>query len=339
MKTGFENNSGNYIHQTIYTYRERIVGLFVFSGFVLFLFFIVIGVKNQHLFENRITFYINLNSSEGISRGTIVKALGAEIGRVSDMSLSRNGKIRVAIEVFATRRIFIREGASAIVNRLTGIGNALIEIKSESIEAPILQAGSTIPANETASLNDLLLSIANLIQVTDSKKLLGKVDTILPKLERTLGNLHAIIEQIASGHGTIGAAVFDPEVEQDLKVVVKSGSEIFGKVQGIITIAKKRLVQLEPVLNNTNFMVNDIRGASQSLPELVKELLEIVAQANTALTLINDELSELPGTTIEVKRVLSKTDNLLDSVQNTWPLSNNFKKPDQQLIPAYSDYE
>jgi len=215
----------------------------------------------------------------------------------------------------------------------------VIEIKSDSIESPILPDESTIPVDETASLDDLLRSIANLIQVTDSKKLIGKVDTILPKLEQTLGNVHAIIEQIASGHGTIGAAVFDQEVEQDLKVVVESGAEILTEAQSIIAIAKQRLVQLEPVLTDTNFMVNDIRGASQSLPQLVKELQGIIDLANTALTLINNELTEIPGTTIKVKRALSKTDNLLDSVQNTWPLSSNIKKPDQQLIPAHSNHE
>ncbi len=327
MNTEDDKNNRQYMHQTVYTYRERLVGLFVFTGFILFLSFIVISVKNQHLFEQRVTFYLNIDSSEGVSQGTLVKALGTEIGRVSDMRYTQEGQIRVALEIYQGRRTLIREGAVAVVNRLTSIGNALIEIKSDSFDAPILPA-------------DLLLSIANLIQVTDSKKLIGKVDTILPKLEQTLGNVHAIIEKIASGSGTIGAAVFDQTVEQDLKVVVKSGAEILLEAEGIMTLAKQRLRQLEPVLHDTRFIVKDVRGMSRGLPELVQELHEIVAQAKTAITLVNSELHDLPGISIELRRALSKTDNLLDSVQNTWPLSQHLQNPRQQrLIPAHSNHE
>ncbi|KAF3981269.1 MAG: MCE family protein [Methylococcales symbiont of Hymedesmia sp. n. MRB-2018] len=337
MSTGF-NNEEQYIHQTTYTFRERIVGFFIFFGFVIFLFFIVVSVKNQHLFENRVTFYLNVDSSEGLGEGTIVKTLGAEIGRVSKLNLYQNGKIQVTIDIYQKHRTLIREGARAIVNRLTSIGNALIEIRSDSVDAPILAEGATIPVNETASLNDLLLSLANLIQVTDSKKLLGKVDTLLPKLEQTLGNVHAIIEKIASGRGTIGAAVFDQKVEEDLKVVVESGAKILSEAEGIIAVAKQRLVQIEPIVNDATYFVNDMRNASTSIPDLVKELHEIIAQANKALTLVNSELKEIPGTTIEIKRALAKTDNLLDSVQNTWPLSNN-KTAQPVLIPAHSNHE
>ncbi len=340
MNTRFENNNGNYVHQTSYSRQERMVGLFLFSGFMLSLFFIVISVKNEHLFEKRVTFYINVNSSEGIDQGSIVKALGKEIGRVSRLTHSREGKIQIAIEVYKKHRIFVRVGAKAIVNRLSNIGNALIEIKSDSIEAPLLPEGSLIPVEETASLNDLLLSIANIIQATDSKKLLHRIDTLLPKLEHTLENVHAIIDQIASGHGTLGAAVFDEQAEQDVREFVKSGAAVLTESQGVITIAKKRLVQIDPVLKETLSMVKTMRETSASLPELVEELREITTQTKTALTLINAELNEMPGTARGVKRTLSKTDRLLDSVQNTWPLSDNAKKTEPPLlIPAHSSHE
>ncbi|NOQ34654.1 MAG: MCE family protein [Methylococcaceae bacterium] len=340
MNTGFGENKGDHVHHITYTHQERMVGLFLFSGFILSLFFIVISVKNEHLFEKRVTFYINVNSIEGIDQGSIVKTLGQEIGRVSSLSHSKEGKIQITIEVYKKQRGLVRIDAKAIVNRLTNIGSALIEIKSDSINAPILPENSIIPVEETASLNDLLLSIANIIQATDSKKLLSRVDTILPKLENTLENVHSIIEQIASGKGTLGAAVFDKEAEQDVRQFVKSGAGVLTESQGIITVAKNRLIQIDPVLKETHLMVKDMRKVAKSLPKLMKELSEITAQTNTALTLINAELSEVAGTTTEIKQTLSKTKRLLDSVQNTWPLSDNAPKSNQPLlIPAHSNHE
>lgn len=319
MSADFENNGGDYILHATYTRRERVVGFFVFAGFALFLFFVVISIKNQYLFDQRFTYYIKVKTSEGISKGTVVKALGTEVGRVSRLSLTKEGDIRVVIEVYARRQALVRADARALVNRLSGIGNTLIEIKSDSISAPILAAGSTIPVDETVSLNDLILSVANLIQAADSKKLLGRAETILPKLEQTLTNIHTIIEQIATGHGTLGAAVFDQEVEQELKVVVKLGAEILG---------------------NVHLVASDVRSASQSLPDLAQQLHTAIAQANTALIRINNELDELPRISLDVRSALLKLDNVLDSAQHTWPLSRHAKPPkQQQLIPAHSDYE
>ena len=76
-----DKHTGHFLHQISYNYRERMVGFFVFSAFILFLLFVLISVKNQHLFEKRVIFYLEVNSSEGINRGSIVQLLGTEIGR------------------------------------------------------------------------------------------------------------------------------------------------------------------------------------------------------------------------------------------------------------------
>ncbi len=336
MNTESEKKTGHYIHQITYNHRERVVGLFVFSAFVLFSALIVISGKSQHLFENRVIFYTNVNSSEGISHGSIVKILGTEAGKVTELSLTNDRKIRLTIEVYEGNSTLIREGAKVIVNRLASLNDALIEIESDSIDAPILEDGSTIPAEETASLNDLILGIANIIQSADNNNLLTKFEKILPQLEVTIENAQKIIAQIASGQGTLGAAVFDQQVEHNLKIVVKSGSEILSEAEGIISIAKKRLVELEPVLNDVKYMTSDLRESTQNLPEIVADLKKIISQVNTAVLLINEELSHMPGVTIDARRALSKADRLLNSVQNIWPLSKNIQQPvSRQIIPPH----
>jgi len=338
MNKQIENSTEQYIHQTSYNHRERVVGFFVFAGFILLLSFIVISVNNQHLFEKRVMFYIEVNSSDGISPGSIITSLGADVGIVSNLMLAPDHKIRVAIEVYENQRKFIRKGSTALVNRLTNIGNARIEIASELIDAPLLEAGSIIPVKETPSLNDLLLGVANLIHSANNKNLFEKVEGILPKVEETLANIHEIIAQIATGHGVLGAAVFDQGVEKELKIVVKSGAEILSEAEGIISVAKQRLVQLEPIFDDMRYMAKDARGASKGLPQLVGELNAIILQAKTALTLINGELKEIPGVAIDAKRTLSKTDQLLDSVQKIWPLSAD-KSSSEQLIQPHANYD
>jgi ABC-type transporter Mla subunit MlaD len=340
MNTDSEKNAGHYIHRITYNHRERVVGLFVISALVLFLVLVVISGKNQHLFEKRVIFYFDVKSSEGISQGSLVKALGTEIGTVSDLGFRENHKIRVTIEVYQGQRKLIRKGAKAIVNRLANISSASIEIESDSTDATLLPDGAVIPVEETPSINDLLLALANIIQSADNNKLITKFETIVPKLELAVEHVHKIITQIATGHGVLGAAIFDQKVEKELKVVVTSGAEILTEAEGIISVAKKRLVQLEPLLNEARQVAGDVKGASQNLPELVEELNKVIVQANTALTLINEELQNIPGTTLDARRALTKTDKLLDSVQTTWPLSKDIKKPaSHSLIPIHPSHD
>lgn len=328
------------MHQSTYNYRERLVGFFVFFGFILLLFFIVVSVRNQHLFEKRVTFYIDVNSSEGISQGSVVTALGTEVGIVSDLSLTKERKIRVAIEVYEGQHKLLRTDARVIVNRLTNIGNALIEIESDSIDAPMLADGALIPVEETPSLNDLLIGLANLIDSADNYSLFAKFETILPKLERTIENAYKIIEQIATGHGTLGAAIFDQQVEQEMKIVVTSGANILSEAEGIISVAKQRLVEIEPLLADARHVAHDIRGVSKSLPDMVEDLKQTISLTRTALTLINEELQQIPGVALDAKRTLTKTEGLVDSVQSTWPLSTDIQKPvSKQLIPPHPVYD
>ena len=333
MNTETEIKTGQYLHQVTYNHRERMVGFFVFSAFVLLLFFVFISVKNQHLFEKRVIFYTDVDSSEGISQGSVVSALGTDVGVVSGLSFTKDHKIRVAIEVYEEQRALIREDARVIVNRLTNIGNALIEIESDSIDAPMLADGAVIPVEETPSLNDLLLGMANLIQSVDNNSLLSKFEVILPKLERTIENAYKIIEQIATGHGTIGAAIFDQNVEQDLKVVVKSGAELLTEAEGIISIAKQRLVEIEPIIDDAKYVVHDVRDVSQSLPEIVDELKQTIILTRKALTLITEELQQIPGVAMDAKRTLTKTEGLVDSAQRILPLSTDNPKTNQMIPP------
>ena len=328
--------TGHYIHKISYNHRERVVGLFIFSAFVLISALIIISGKNQHIFEKRVIYYMDLTSTEGISQGSVVKALGGEVGKVSAMNHTQENKIRVTIEIYEDNHALIRTGTKVIVNRLANISVALIEIKSGPVGAPILMDGSVIPVEETPSLNDLLLGIAHIIQAADKHNLLTKLETMLPKLEVTIENAQKIIAQIATGHGVLGAAVFDTKVEKELKTVVTSGAEILQEAQGTIGLAKQRLIQMEPLLNNATYITQDIRVAAQNLPVLIVELNEIIAKVDTALTLINAELEYIPGTVIDTRRTLRKTDHLIDSVQGTWPLSNDIEKGNSnQLIPAH----
>ncbi len=325
---------------SLFNHHERTVGFFVFIAFLIFLSFVVISVNNQRLFAKRILFYMNVTSSEGINHGSIVKVLGAEVGRVSNLALTQNQKIQITLEVYEDKQDLIRQGATAIVNRLTSLGNAQIEIKSVAMNVPPLAEGATIPVEETPSLNDLLLSIANLVQSADNNNLLSKIEKLLPKVEQSFTNLHDIIAQIASGKGVLGTAVFDQQVEQDLRIVVKSGANLLTDAGQMIQQAEQRLQQLEPILYDGGTLTSELKQASKDLPELIANLKQTFTLTQQALVLINAELQDIPGITAEARSSMKKAEQLLDSVQQTWPLSvGKIEVPEYPLMQPQPLYD
>ena len=339
METDPSKSPGHYIHRINYNRRERMVGVFVFFALVLFAALIIISGNSQHLFEKRVTFYIDVNSGEGINEGSTVRLLGAEVGEVSDLSLAHGRKIHVALEIYQGDQALIRSDAKVVINRLVTIGNASIEIEPGSINAPMLSDGSTIPVEETPSLNELVLNIARLFQSLDTD-LLTQLDTMLPKLEKTVDNAQKIIAQIASGQGTLGAAVFDTSVEQEMRQVVESGAQILSEAEGIVSIASQRLVELKPVISGTAHVINDLQGTTQNLPEIIADLKKTITLTHTALNLLNEELHHLPGTVFEARRTLNRADSLLEGAQDQWPLSTLVQEPSfSPLIPVQPTYE
>ena len=326
-------NTGHYIHRIKYNRRERLVGLFVFSALVLFAALFFVSSKSQHLFEPYVRYYMDVETSEGISQGSPVTLLGTEIGSISGLELAHGRKIRVALDIYKSQRDLIRTDAKVIVNRLISLGNALIEIKVGSYDAPVMPEDSTIPVEETPSLNDLVLGIARIVQSTDTS-VFSEIAEMMPRLEQTIGNIDIIITQIATGHGTLGAAVFDQQVEKELKQVVTSGAEILSETEGVIDVAKQRLVELKPIITSVNRVLNDFQGATQDLPELVEELKKTIALTNTALLQVNEELHHLPGIALDVRRTLTGAEKVVEGAQDIWPLSEVIQKPENQpLIP------
>lgn len=335
MKPESPENTGHYIHRIKYNRRERLVGLFVFSALVLFATLFFVSSRSQHLFEPNVRFYMDVNTSEGISQGSSVTLLGTEIGTVSSLKLTHGQKIRVALDIYKGQRDLIRADAKVIVNRLISLGNALIEIKAGSFDAPVLAEEATIPVEETPSLNDLVLGIARIVQSTDTS-VFSKIAEMMPRLEQTIENIDIIITQIATGHGTLGAAVFDQKVEHELKQVVTSGAEILSETEGVIDVAKERLIELKPVITGVNHVVNDFQGTTKDLPKMVAELQKTIALTNSALKQVNDELHHLPGIALDVRRTLTGAERVVEGAQEIWPLSEVISKPENKpIIPPH----
>jgi hypothetical protein len=93
---------------------------------------------------------------------------------------------------------------------------------------------------------------------------------------------------------------------------------------------------MEPVLIDAAHVAHDMQGVTQSLPDMLSDLKKTITLTHTALTLINEELRDIPGVALDARKALKRTDRLLESVQQTWPLSTKIQEPaSRQVIPPH----
>jgi hypothetical protein len=136
--------------------RDRLVGIFVIAGILLFLLGFLLP-KLTELRQQELLFHTLLDETYGIVPGAKVSMRGLEIGQVEAVKLEAN-RIRIDFSLQSKYADFYRIGSVlnlntnlAVSTLLTGTGLILIPGKGD-----LLNAGAAIPAQPPPELADVM---------------------------------------------------------------------------------------------------------------------------------------------------------------------------------------
>jgi phospholipid/cholesterol/gamma-HCH transport system substrate-binding protein len=328
----------HYIHSLNYTLRERLVGLFVLVALAIVFGLIFINSRTSHLFEERIVYHAYLKNAQGVSTESIVKVSGIEVGRVSAIDIAPDNRVHLELFVYKRFHNLLRGDSRASLSKLSVLGKAVIDISAGSVAAPLLPEGATLRIEEPMSLDELMADLTPVMekvrQIVDGLSTLvqavkpGDVATTSHELARTLESMRVISEQIASGRGAFGQAVFSAEMEHNV-----TGS--LAALEAVMRKADRRLAEMEPLLANAAAITGEGRDTTRELSALVVEAKLLVSQMNTAMGTVNVELQQLPELVSRMKLLMDSTDRTLQGMQRIWPLSSAVPEArDDTLIKA-----
>lgn len=230
------------------------VGIFITAGLGLVMSAILMLGGSDNLFARKNRYFAKFITVEGLISGAKVILGGVPIGTVEDISFDNaERKITVTLSVSKASGDWIRKDSTVEIATQGVLGDKYLNVNVGSEEAPLLPAGSEIPAragkdislflnkgdqlmvsliNITASLDRVLKNFEadnrsdtlfrgmastskNLASLTD--KLNKEVDPT--QLKKALGNLAQIMEKVNNGTGTIGAFINDPSLYDDIKAL------------------------------------------------------------------------------------------------------------------------
>jgi len=227
------------------------LGIFIITGFLVLLFFIIMASKKRNLFGSDFELKTHFSNLNGLTKGDKVLFSGLQAGSVKKIAIVNDTTIEVDLAVDEKLKTFIPKNTVAtvitdglvgdkIVNLIPGNGNS-----GHVDDGDFLQPGFSL--NKDDELKTLSRTNNNIQLISEIvKNRIGKVDTsalinllssgkVAVNLLSTLDNLNIasarakdlvvslndLVKQTRRGDGTLGALLTDTVMANDLKTAIK----------------------------------------------------------------------------------------------------------------------
>jgi phospholipid/cholesterol/gamma-HCH transport system substrate-binding protein len=325
----------HYIHHLSYSFRERLVGVFVLFALALVIGLILAKGQSSHLFEDRVSYNAFLNNAQGISTESIVKISGIDVGKVSSIDITDDNRIHVQFFVYRGFRNLLRVDSRGALNKLSLVGNATLMINAGSAEQPLLPEGATVPVEEPMTADELMAEltpvlerakrafrdISEIIEAVDAKQL----KSTTADLAATMANLREVSTQLATGQGALGKALYDRTLEQGLTRSVASLEDAMGE-------AAQRMKELRPMIGSMTALSSEAKQHTEALGDLVDDSRQLITEMTGAVHTVNTEVQQMPELVNRMQLLLESTDHTLEGVQRLWPLSSAIRPGTQEML-------
>lgn len=267
------------------SYRRMLisVGFFVVLTAVVLVLGLGYVISQKGIFEKK--FYYNLVAKSGadLIEGMSVLYSGFEIGSVTKLKLTDEGKVEVVIEIPKHEQRWIRRSSLFYLNKPL-IGSAAIVVESPMLEDVALEE------------NDERM----LLTVDGINELIAKVQPVLDDLQGIVNNVNHLTSK-----------------KSDLVKILKNVEVITHKVSksNAVTNLDAALKELEDGIADIRAeLVDQKEGILPHVDEILKDVTAKLKKLDTTVDAVNASSSEMHGLTQDIKFSIKKTDEILNGV-------------------------
>jgi len=182
---------------------ELKVGIVGLIG-LLILFIIVFSIGG-FWFNPGYTLTIRFGSASGIDVGAPVLVAGVTSGEVRAINVSFNeGQTVVDLLIWLKKGILVPDNSTAEIKTLGLLGEKYLDILPGQHAQKFLQEGEFLSGKDPVSMDNLI----------------SKGHELAVELDASAKTLHAILEKVESGEGTIGKLLADDKLYYDIEDLV-----------------------------------------------------------------------------------------------------------------------
>ena len=244
--------------------KEAKIGLVAVLA-VLIIYVVIIFLKGIKLFNNDVSYFVEITDVQGMPTASPIRANGLTVGSVKAITFNPK-KQNITVEINVNPSFQIPEGTSVYMTKEM-LGSATMNLKLGPDPTALLHPGDTIQGNP---MTDLMSAAGDMLPQVEA--LLPKVDSILTALN-TLANDPSLATSMHNME----------EISADLKVTTKQINGLLGKdVPQLMAKTNNICANLETTTGNLNQI--DMLGMAQKADATLSSVQDMTFKINTAMT-------------------------------------------------------
>ncbi len=300
---------------------RRKVGWFVILGIGAVLLLLLAITVRTDVFAKKFDLFVSPPSATAFAVGQEVRFQGFAIGRVHDIELQPHGGVRITLRLLERYHGMIHQGAVVRLVKEGFIGHETVEITSGKPEAPVLPAGTEVPYQTEATLDQLLLDLKP--AVTNADTLLRE----LVKLAKWLNDPNGDVRQATANLRRATAGVKKGAVQKAMTALAGAAGEM-QKLAGQLN-RHQAARHLADSLQQTATILKDIEPLTHRLgeegPETLEQVNRLLARLDKLTVSLNhiaadmEEMTpELPGLARESRDTIAEIQKLIQALRGSW---------------------
>lgn len=264
------------------------------------------------VFEPTQRLVLETDDSSGVIPGMDMTFAGFPIGRVSQVELSPEGKVRILVDVQSKDAKWLRT-SSVFTLESSIVGETRLRAFTGVLNDPPLPAGATrqvLRGDATAEIPRIVATARALLENLETMTATGS------DINASLSNINAVTGRMNGPGGVLGGVMGGDAEARKLREALDRINSLLGKTEqrvygknGVMDDAQVAIRQLHVVLQD----------ASTTLKKVDAVLVEAQAVGANARVATQD-LGALRG---EVDASLRKVNRLVDEINRKWPFARS----------------
>ncbi|MBL4688006.1 MAG: MCE family protein [Nannocystaceae bacterium] len=269
---------------------------------------------------------VTMSDGHGITPGATVEMLGIEIGRVEQVEITEDNRVRVSLGVNADHAVRIRADSVVRVKMSLGLstmlGGVALVVTPGSPDAAPLATNAELDVVEPNKITDLLPSVAGDKMLADVEAIIANTRALTDDLTQPDAAVRSLLVDVAllvaslrRGEGTVGKLLSDDAelYNKFIDTLVRVEGSL-KKADNLVARGGKLAKKSDAMLDSSNELLAKTSGVVGEVGDVFRKMDPVMDDASKAMGSLDEAVVAFGETTRELSAVLSKMDRVVDDL-------------------------
>lgn len=295
---------------------RRKVRWFLLAAVLLGAATLVAVAARQGVFTQTIPLHFFAESAQEISKGMAVKVVGFKVGKVEEVSIEPDNRIKVRIAINDDYARLVPRDSVARVMKEGLIGASVVEIQPGKDKTRTVAADDVLRFERDSGLGELAKKLADQVL-----PILQDVKQITASINDPQGDVHLAVHNI--GAATVVLRASSLELEQLLHQGNAKVGVLGGQVSSVLDKTDQNLALVQKSLTTLD----------RALPGM---LLKVDGTLENVRRISQDGAAQVPGLLREGRATVDDTREIVAGARKTWPIRSLLDTPSTAPLPLDS---